>query len=35
MSDFLHCLSTGEDPHGRIGDGCVAQMVARSTSRAR
>jgi hypothetical protein len=26
LSDFLHYLSTGEDPHGRISLGCVAQM---------
>jgi hypothetical protein len=26
LSDFLHYLSTGEDPHGRISDGCLAQM---------
>jgi hypothetical protein len=26
LSDFLHYLSTGEDPHGLISDGCVAQM---------
>ena len=26
MSDFLHYLSTGEDPHAIISLGCVAQM---------
>ena len=26
LSDFLHYLSTGEDLHGLIGAGCVAQM---------
>lgn len=26
LSDFLHYLSTGEDPHCLIGDECVAQM---------
>jgi hypothetical protein len=26
LSDFLHYLSTGEDPHGLISPDCVAQM---------
>jgi hypothetical protein len=26
LSDFLHYLSTGQDPHGLISAGCVAQM---------
>lgn len=26
LTDFLHYLATGEDPHGIISDRCVAQM---------
>jgi hypothetical protein len=32
LSDFLHYLSTGEDPHGLISDRCVAQMNFPHTS---
>jgi len=32
LSGFLHYLSTGEDPHGLISAGCVAQMNFPHTS---